>query len=295
MRSKSGEVTPEEIREPAVAGQFYPGDAEELRSEVEHLLQTAAYGERRPKKTIGEVIAGVVPHAGYMYSGAVAAKFYLLLSNIESTLVFLIAPSHREYFSAISVFCGMAYRTPLGDLPVNSQMAGELVSRGEPFINSWQGHRGEHALEVQLPFLQMLSADSTSSSAGLQIVPIVMGDQRPELCEQLGAALAEILNGCSGLIIASSDLSHYRTHKEARKLDRRILQCVKKLSPERLLEELENGRAEACGGGPIAATMMAARRLGATAGEILCYRDSSAVSGDEEQVVGYLSAAFYKT
>jgi len=294
MFHKSDEVAPQEIRNPAVAGQFYPGDADELRNEVEHLLQTVSTSVRRRKKTAGEVIAGVVPHAGYMYSGAVAAKFYLLLANTESPLVFIIAPSHREYFSAISVFCGMAYRTPLGDLPVNYQMADALLSRGEPFINSWQGHRGEHALEVQLPFLQMLSTNLTGSLTNMQIVPIVMGDQRPEFCEQLGAALAEILNDRRALIIASSDLSHYHTHQEAQKLDRRILQCVKKLSPERLLDELENGRAEACGGGAIAATMMAARRLGATAGEILDYRDSSAVSGEEGQVVGYLSAAFYK-
>jgi len=287
MRYKSGEVTPQEIREPAVAGQFYPGDADELRSEVERLFQPAPPRVRRRKKTTGEVIAGIVPHAGYMYSGAVAAKFYLLLSNIESPVVIIIAPSHREYFSAISVFCGMAYRTPLGDLPVNSQMTGELLSRGEPFINSWQGHQAEHALEVQLPFLQMLSTN-------LQIVPIVMGDQRPEFCKQLSAALADILDDRHGLIIASSDLSHNHTHKEAKKLDRRVLECVKKLSPERLLENLEQGRAEACGSGPIVATMMAARRLGATAAEILDYRDSSAVSGDEEHVVGYLSAAFFK-
>lgn len=294
MRYKSGEVAHEEIREPAVAGQFYPGDADELRSELEQLLRDQALPARR-KGRRGEVIAGVVPHAGYIYSGAVAAKFYLLLSKTESPLVFIIAPSHREYFSAISVFCGMAYRTPLGDLPVDAQIANELVSRGEPFINSWQGHRGEHALEVQLPFLQMLSANSTSSLTNMQIVPIVMGDQRPEFCEQLGAALSEMLNERPGLIIASSDLSHYHTHKEAQKLDRRILRCVKKLSPERLLDELSRGRAEACGGGPIAATMLAARRLGAISGEILDYRDSSAVSGDEERVVGYLSAAFFKT
>lgn len=295
MRYKSDEVGPQEIRNPAVAGQFYPGDADELRSEVEQLLHPETPIVRRRKKPTGEVIAGIVPHAGYMYSGAVAAKLYLLLLNSESPLVFIIAPSHREYFSAISVFCGMAYRTPLGDLPVDTQIAGELVSRGEPFINSWQGHRGEHALEVQLPFLQMLSTNSTSSLTNMQIVPVVMGDQRPEFCEQLGVALAEILNDRPALIIASSDLSHYHSHKQAQKMDRRILRCVKKLSPERLLDELATGRAEACGGGPIAATMMAARRLGATAGEILDYRDSSAVSGDEEQVVGYLAAAFYKT
>lgn len=287
MRYKSGEVEPHEVRSPAVAGQFYPDDADELRSELQSLLKLGSPTRRRGKKVEAKVIAGVVPHAGYMYSGAVAAKFYLLLANSESPLVFIIAPSHRDYFEAISVFCGAAYRTPLGDLPVNLEMAEALLNRGEPFINSWLGHRAEHALEVQLPFLQTLWPS-------LQIVPIVMGDQRADYCEQLGAALAGILKDRRALIIASSDLSHHRTHQEAQKLDRRVLGCVRKLSPERLLENFEKGRAEACGGGPIVAAMIAARQLGATAGEILDYRDSSAVSGDEEHVVGYLAAAFYK-
>lgn len=287
MRSRSGEVEPHEIREPAVAGQFYPDDAEELRSEVGRLLALAPHTRHRQSQTAGEVLGGIAPHAGYMYSGEVAARFYLLLSKVEATVAVIIAPSHREYFDAISVFCGTAYRTPLGDVRVNREMAGAVLGRGEPFINSWLGHHTEHALEVQLPFLQTVLPT-------IEIVPIVMGDQRADFCMELGAALADLLKDRRALIIASSDLSHYHTHEQAMKLDRRVRICVKKLAPDRLLDDLESGRAEACGGGPIVATMIAAERLGAASGEILDYRDSSYVSGDEEQVVGYLAAAFCK-
>jgi AmmeMemoRadiSam system protein B len=171
---------------------------------------------------------------------------------------------------------------------VNLEAAQALLDRGEPFINSWQGHRKEHALEVQLPFLQM-------TWPGAPIVPVIMGDQRAEFCESLGIALAEVLKERRALIIASSDLSHYHTHQEAMELDRRVVESVQKLAPERLLDDLEQGRAEACGGGPIVAAMIAARQLGATSGDILDYRDSSHVSGDEERVVGYLAAAFHKS
>jgi hypothetical protein len=284
MKPRTTEVAPDEIRDPVVAGQFYPDDAEELRNEIALFLRQSG---RRRQKFGGEVIAGVVPHAGYVYSGAVASKFYALLAGAQLPLVVVISPSHRERFAAISLFGGMAYRTPLGDVRVNRPVVDEIVGRGAPFINDWRGHLAEHALEVQLPFLQTLLPQA-------EIVPIVMGDQHPEFCEQLGTTLAELLHGRRALILASSDLSHYHTHVIAKRLDGRVLHCVRKLAPERLLDTLEQGRAEACGGGPIVSAMIAARRLGATAGHVLDYRDSSAVSGDENNVVGYLAAAFYK-
>jgi AmmeMemoRadiSam system protein B len=234
------------------------------------------------------VIGGVVPHAGYMYSGGVAAKFYLCLAEGSAPVVVIVSPSHREYFDGISVFRGAAYRTPLGDLGVDQQVADQLLSRGAPFVNSWEGHTREHALEVQLPFLQV-------RCPSILIVPVVMGDQRAQLCEALGEALADVLLERPALIVASSDLSHYHSHDEAQLLDRRVLQCVSGLDPQRLLDLLQRGEAEACGGGPIAAAMIAVRALGGTSGEILEYADSSAVSGDTTSVVGYLAAAFCRS
>ena len=282
MRYKTGMVERHEIREPAVAGQFYPSDADDLRKEITLYLRPPAYLARH-----GEVIAGIVPHAGYMYSGAVAGQFYSLIADMKVPLAVIISPSHREYFAAASIFRGTAYRTPLGDLPVNQNIADQLVSRGAPFINNWQGHNAEHAIEVQLPFLQMIWPR-------FEIVPIVMGDQNADLCEQLGTALAETLQNRRAVIIASSDLSHYHSHQDAQIIDQRVLDCVQEFAPEHLLDSLEQGEAEACGGGPIVAAMMAARKLGATIGHVLQYRDSSEVSGDEDNVVGYLAAAFCK-
>lgn len=264
-----------------MAGQFYPAATGELREEISLFLSRPPARER-PQ---GEVVAGIVPHAGYMYSGAVAGQFYSLIAARPVPLAVVISPSHREYFPAISIFRGSAYRTPLGDVKVDQRTADELLQRGHPFVNDWQGHRDEHALEVQLPFLQMIRPQ-------LEIVPIVMGDQKADVCEQLGDALAETLKKRQAIIIASSDLSHYHSHREAQLIDQKVLDCVGEFAPERLLKRLASGEAEACGGGPIVAAMLASRRLGATGGHILDYCDSSAVSGDEHHVVGYLAAAF---
>ena len=282
MKTTHREIARDAIRSPAVAGMFYPASPDELRNEVSQLLRGSA------PATPATILGGVVPHAGYMYSGMVAARFYLCLAERSIPLAVIISPSHRVYFDGISVFCGAAYRTPLGDMPVDQQVAEQLLSRGAPFVNSWDGHTGEHALEVQLPFLQVLCPS-------LLIVPVVMGDQRGELCEALGEAIADILFERPGLILASSDLSHYHSHDDAEQMDRRVLECVSELAPHRLLDCLQRGEAEACGGGPIAAAMIAARALGATSGEILDYADSSAVSGDTASVVGYLAAAFCKS
>jgi AmmeMemoRadiSam system protein B len=284
MKYKTGEIACDEIREPAVAGQFYPGDANDLRLEMSAMLQRPPSRRATPPR---EVIAGVAPHAGYMYSGAVAARFYLFIAGAAPSLAVIISPSHRERFAAISIFGGRAYRTPLGEVPVNREAADDLFRRGAPFINDWRGHNAEHALEVQLPFLQMLWPELT-------IVPIVMGEQSADFCEQLGSALAETLRHRRAIIVASSDLSHYHSHQQARQIDQRVLRAVRKFDPERLLKDFEGGRAEACGGGPMVAAMLAARRLGATKAQVLGYRDSSAVSGDESQVVGYMAAAFFK-
>ncbi len=284
MKYRTGEIGPDEVREPVVAGQFYPGDVADLRNEMSTILRRPPSRRAMPPR---EVIAGVVPHAGYMYSGAVAARFYLFIAGAEPSPAVIISPSHRERFPAISIFGGKAYRTPLGDVPVNREVANDLIRCGAPFINDWRGHNAEHALEVQLPFLQMLWPD-------LGIVPIVMGEQSADFCEQLGVALAETLRHRRVIIVASSDLSHYHSHQQARQIDQRVLRSVRKFDPERLLNDLEKGRAEACGGGPMVAAMFAARRLGATKARVLDYRDSSAVSGDESQVVGYMAAAFFK-
>jgi AmmeMemoRadiSam system protein B len=270
------------IREPAVAGMFYPGDRLTLEREVDALIRRAEV-----KKIKGELRGLISPHAGYVYSGFTAANGYRLLEGKSIQTVVIIAPSHREYFRRISVFSGSAYSTPLGILEVDDELRSELVRDGGVIEASPSGHREEHAIEVQLPFLQKMLAD-------FRILPIVMGDQGKDFCVALGKRLGKILKGREALLVASSDLSHYYPYDIACKLDQVVINDLQEFGEERLLEDLDTQRAEACGGGPIVAMLIAARELGADKVEVLHYCNSGDVTGDKDGVVGYLSAAVMK-
>ena len=268
------------VRDPAVAGMFYPEDPALLRREIAGLLARA-----RSLRSGAALVALVSPHAGYRFSGATAAAAYRLLEGRTVGTVVIVSPSHREYFRGISVFEGAAYRTPLGTLSVNTKLRDELV-RGDAYIaSSSDGHRTEHAIEVQLPFLQATLA------AAPTILPIVMGDQRREFCEHLGRRLAQVLGGTDSIMIASTDLSHYHSYEDAEALDRDMIRSIESFDEERLMNDLEAERAEACGGGPTVAVLMAARLLGARRVEILDHCNSGDTSGDRRNVVGYVSAA----
>jgi AmmeMemoRadiSam system protein B len=259
---------------------FYPADAVRLAREVRSLLR-----EARPPAVAGTLAAIVAPHAGYEYSGATAAAAYRLLEGRTIRTVVIISPSHREYFPGISVYDGDAYRTPLGDLEVDRELREALV-QGDPVITAGSaGHRAEHAIEVHLPFLQ-----SALASPPL-ILPIVMGDQRPDFCRRLGRKLAAILAGSDALMVASTDLSHFHGYDEAEALDGAVIRTIERGDAERLLDDLACDRAEACGGGPTAAVLLAAQALGASKVTILHHCNSGDVTGDRRNVVGYVSAA----
>jgi AmmeMemoRadiSam system protein B/AmmeMemoRadiSam system protein A len=276
------------VREPAVAGQFYTADPAALRKEILGYLDAA-----RPPALGGETIAIVSPHAGYPYSGRVAAFGYKLVAGRAYDAVVVISPSHTEYFSHASVFPGAAYRTPLGDIPVDVELAKLIVSKSDLVRFDAKGHearafqRGEHALEVQLPFLQVALGD-------FKLVPIVMGDQSAPAAEALGTALGEALRGKSVLIVASTDLSHFHDDGEARTLDGDFQKRLALFDPAGLLKALASKSVEACGGGPVVSAMIAARSLGATKCVVLAYANSGDVTGDRSSVVGYLSAAMVK-
>lgn len=261
---------------------FYPGDRLTLDRDVDALLKRAEV-----KKLRGELCGLISPHAGYVYSGYTAANGYRLLKGKSVQTVVIIAPSHREYFTGVSVFAGSAYSTPLGILEVDDDLRSELVHDGGAIEASLLGHREEHAIEVQLPFLQKVLTD-------FKILPIVMGDQRGEFCFALGNKLGKILKGRNALLVASSDLSHYYPYDIACKLDQVVINDVQGFDEEKLLKDLDTKRAEACGGGPIIAMLIAAKELGADKVEILHYCNSGDVTGDKDGVVGYLSAAVMK-
>jgi AmmeMemoRadiSam system protein B/AmmeMemoRadiSam system protein A len=243
-------------------------------------------------RRLENVVALVAPHAGYVYSGPVAAYSYALLKGRKFDRVVVIAPSHYEAFGFSSVYDGAAYTTPFGQIPVDQAFAAKLA-KASPLIRlSAVGHapsadRPEHAIEVQLPFLQRVLGQ-------FQLVPVIMGDQSYDASRALGAALGQMIQGGDTLIVASSDLSHYHRYDEAAKLDRKTLKAIEEYDYFNLSRNLELQVWEACGGGPVVATMIAAERLGATQAKVLRYANSGDVTGDRSRVVGYGAVALVR-
>ncbi|HID40128.1 MAG TPA: AmmeMemoRadiSam system protein B [Calditrichaeota bacterium] len=271
------------VRPPGVAGLFYSRQKNTLEREVAIFLETATQIE-----IVNKVYGLIAPHAGYMYSGGVAARSYRQVVDREYDVVVVIAPSHHVYFEEISVFNGDAYRTPLGDVEVHKKWANELPQKHPNIIYSDIGHeKDEHSLEVQLPFLQHVLGD-------FRLIPIVMGNQDHTNIHVLSEALTDLLTDKKALIVASSDLSHYYSSDKAAVLDSVVVEHVNNFDEDRLEKDLQLGLCEMCGGGPVITMMKTCRNLGANKSKVLIYRNSGDVTGERGQVVGYLSAMIYK-
>jgi hypothetical protein len=278
----------QKVRQAAVAGQFYPADANELRKMVDGFLAAAPAPELS-----GSVVALISPHAGYEFSGAVAANAYALVKGRKFDRVVVIAPSHIEAFGFSSVYDGDAYATPLGLVLVDKEFAAKLARMSPSIKLSSLGHvskgeRGEHALEDELPFLQR------ALGGPFKLVPIIVGDQSYDNCRALGLALAKLIGSSNTLIVASSDLSHYHPYAEAAMIDRKTLKAIQEWDYLSMARNFETRVWEACGGGPIIAAMIAAERLGATEAKLLKYANSGDVTGDRSSVVGYGALALIK-
>jgi AmmeMemoRadiSam system protein B len=275
--------TNQKIRPPAVAGMFYPEKKITLDQDVAMVLE-----ESREIDLQGEIIGMVVPHAGYMYSGGVAARAYRQIVDSNIDVVVVIAPSHCEYFTEISIYDGYAYSTPLGTIPVDNDLAQELVKQSPQIVLSEKGHRfEEHALEVQLPFLQKIIEK-------FRFVPIVMGEHSHDNIQSLANGLAHVLKNQKALIVASTDLSHFYNDEKANSLDQVVVDDIENFDEEKLFQDIQTGECEMCGGGPAVAVMKACKLLGASKSQVLLYRNSGDITGDREEVVGYLSAIFIK-
>jgi len=273
----------EEIRKPAVAGTFYPADVRILSQQVKEFLSRA-----KKENISGEVIGLISPHAGYMYSGQVAAYAFKLLEGKKFDVVVVVAPSHRAYFRGASVYDRGSYETPLGLVPVNQELCKKLREQSSIIHSSTQGHTQEHALEVQLPFLQ-------ETIGKFHLVPIVLGDQSYQTCTEVARALRNVLQGQKALLVASTDLSHFHSYDRAVKLDNVILDDIRAFDPQKLAQDLESGRGEACGGGPVITVMLAAKEMGANKVQVLKYMNSGDVTGDRSSVVGYAAAVIYRS
>jgi len=269
------------VRRSVLQGSWYPADPAALQG-----LMTQFLAEADPPLPLeGRVRALVVPHAGYRYSGPVAAHAYGLIRGMPIERVVLIGPSHRWRIDGISIGCYEAYETPLGRVPVDRNAADRLVRADSSIGFIPQAHAAEHSLEIQLPFLQTVLG-------AFEIVPVLMGRMDSATCSLLADSLIRVMDdGKRTLLVASTDLSHYHTDAKARELDRRFIHYVEDFDPKGLLAALAERRCEACGGGPTAAVLMAARRLGADRCAALDYATSGDATGDRDRVVGYLAAA----
>jgi len=294
--TKEGGLKMGQVRKPAVAGQFYPGDPLELTKEI------GEYFKKAKKEPIpGKILALISPHAGYPFSGPVAAYAYKVLEGMKYDIVVVIAPSHYVRLSGASVYDGDAYQTPLGTIPVDTQLCRGITQQNDLVFLSDSGHApigryGEHSLEVELPFLQIVLGH-------FNLVPIMLAIPYPEIsehdyevCEALATALANSLKGKNALIVASSDLSHDHTYDEAVKLDRRVAERVSSFDPGGLYEDIAKGRCEACGSLPMIATLITARMLGADKAMVVKYANSGDIVGDRNsRIVGYMAAVIYNS
>jgi hypothetical protein len=277
------EMGMKEIREPALAGSWYPGDPEILSRDVKRYLENAK------KETVeGQIVALVSPHAGYTYSGQVAAYAYKLVEGMVFDSVIVVGPSHRYPFKGASLWAQGGFRTPLGVVPVDAELSKKLMEKRKEIRFIPEAHHQENSLELQIPFLQTVLKS-------FKLVPIAMEpDWGWETCQYLASAIAETVRGKKVLLVASTDLSHFYTYKRAVELDRIVLNQIERFDIEGLNRDLKSNRAEACGGGPVVTIMLAAKALGANKGRVLKYLNSGDVTGDRSRVVGYAAGVFYK-
>ena len=271
-----------DIRKSVIAGTWYPGDPETLRGEIRRYLDTV------PVTPLGGPVVGLVsPHAGYLYSGRIAAHGYRLVEGERYDAVVVIGPSHRVLFRGASLWLSGGYETPLGVVPVDSGLAGAILG-GDPVMNAdRRPHASEHSVEIQLPFLQV-------ALGAFSFVPIVMGTQDLRTCEAVADTVWRAARGRNVLVVGSSDLSHFHSYEQAKRLDGVVVDRVRKRDYRGLARELEGGSCEACGGGPVVTAMIFAEKAGARGVQVLHYANSGDVTGERRQVVGYLSAAFYR-
>lgn len=280
------------VRRPSQAGAFYAGTAEALKRQIKDCFLHELGPGRLPKvvKAGSRKVVGLVsPHAGYMYSGPVAAHaYYRLALDGKPDFVVLFGPNHTGYGSALAVMNEGFWRTPLGNAEIDGELANQIVRESRIVDVDDSAHRFEHSIEVQLPFLQYLYGSK------FKIVPICFLMQDLSSAREVGQAVAKVLAGKNAVIIASSDMTHYEPQKSAERKDKMVLEAVEGMDETRFYSVIEAHRASACGYGPIAALTTAAKILGAKEAKLLSYKTSGDVTGDYSSVVGYAAVCFIK-
>jgi AmmeMemoRadiSam system protein B len=281
------------IRYPAVAGSWYASTPNRLREQMEELF-THRLGPGSLPSPVTEgprnIVGLVVPHAGYMASGPIAAHAYHhLAKDGKPDVVVIFGPNHTGHGSALSIMNEGAWRTPLGDVEVDTETANNILQASSIVDVDEMAHVYEHSIELQLPFLQYLYG------AGFKFVPVCFMMQDLMSAREVGKATAKALKGTNGLVIASTDLTHYEPQERAEKKDKMAIDAALKMDETEYYHTVEAYGISTCGYGPTIAAITAAKQLGAKKAELLCYRTSGDVLGDHSAVVGYASIAFMKS
>ncbi len=259
-------------RMPVVADRFYPGDPARLRAAMDLLVPETA-GAKKP------ALAVVLPHAGYVYSGATAGRTVSAVAVPETVVI--LGPNHHGRGAALALGTE-EWRMPMGTVPVDGQLAAAILERSTAIVADEEAHASEHSLEVQIPFLQQVQPH-------LQIVPIVVGHLPYGVCQAAARDLAGAIAGHDKpvLLVASTDMSHYESRQQASQKDRLAIERILALDPRGLYDTVLGQRISMCGIMPTTIVLLAALELGATRAELVEYTDSGAASGDTDQVVGY--------
>ncbi len=275
-----------DVRPSPIAGQWYPGNPEQLSRSVDRYIHDATL-----PKLDGEVIAIITPHAGHMYSGPVAGYAFAAVKDMNPELVAVVSPMHYPYNEPLLTTAHQAYQTPLGIIPVDSEAVEVLNHQLEDELGyglSYVRRDREHSLEIELPFLQR------SIAPGFKLLPLMVREQSHKVTRILGRCLAMTLRGRNALLVASTDLSHFYPQEIANQLDAEMLKAIESFDPDLVIQTEEEGRGFACGRGALAAVLWAARNLGADHITILHHATSGDVTGDTGQVVGYGAAVILR-
>jgi MEMO1 family protein len=279
-------------RKPSVSGIFYSSDKEQLVGELKGCFTNKIFGPGRlpPSDQVRKIYGIVSPHAGYLYSGSVAANGYYSISSSKFDNVILVGPNHYGLGSYVATTMDGIWESPIGDVLVNPQVAKDISSKAKSMDMDEFAHSRDHCLEVQIPFLLY-------TSKKFRIVPIILTNQDEYVALEVGSAISDTVKEWASkeeefMLIASSDFTHYESNSEAHRKDSQLIKSILSLDITAFYSTLRQYNVSACGYGAIATIMVAAKNLGATQGELLRYATSGDVTGDKSSVVGYSSILF---
>ncbi|MBP9855455.1 MAG: AmmeMemoRadiSam system protein B [Candidatus Omnitrophica bacterium] len=271
------------IKKPNVSGQFYSSDPKDLADQIDQMMKTAVVD---PYTNPVEII--IAPHAGYYYSGAVAAHSFKAVSQQKYNTIIVLAPSHFYGFEGISVWSQGGFETPLGVVNVDEEFAQSLTKDESQISNDPKAFIKEHALEVEIPFLQRTFKD-------FKLVPVIIGQPSPELLAEFAQKLNQLIGTRDDvLVVVSSDLSHYHDDSFARIMDLKTIEAIKNQDIDKIYQECRNGSMEMCGCLPVVTSLLLAKARGLTDVDVLKYANSGDVNGKKDSVVGYSSIVIYK-